>query len=326
MSFAFIKGQDTAVQMLKNSIQSRHISHAYIFSGPEGVGKRTTALAFAQGINCLQPSLNLDERCSCLSCRKSMGGNHPDIEIIRPEGLSIKIDQVRTLRNKVFYKCYESKFKVIIIDDAHLFTIEAANSLLKVLEEPPEKTIFILITAESQQLPDTIVSRCQQIQFHPLAVSCIIELLAESFPQHLERLPLVAGLARGSLTRAAGLLEDGQLLEKRTDTINLLKRVFETTPGEILLWCEKWDKDKQNIKIIFELIQFWYRDLLIWRTTSREDLLINQDYLVDIKNNKHTLSGIQKCLTLINQCRKHLDFNANPRLVLEVFLLRTTTN
>ncbi|MFZ7102173.1 MAG: DNA polymerase III subunit delta' [Peptococcaceae bacterium] len=327
MGFEKIRGQDTAVKMLKNSIIGNHISHAYLFAGPEGVGKKAAALAFAQALNCVNSADSPGRGCqTCISCRKVLNSNHPDIEVIKPDGQSIKIDQVRNLKNKVYYKCYESKYKVIIFDDAHLLTIEGANSLLKVLEEPPENTIFVLVTAEPQQLPDTILSRCQQVQFKPLASQNIVDILRIKYPADTDRLKLVAGLAGGSLVKAAGLLEEGELLEIRSETVGFLQRLRELSFSEISLWCEKWDKDKQKIKTIFELTQFWYRDLLVWRTTGQEEILINQDYLADIKSNTNTFTNINFALSLIKDSRRYLEYNVNPRLALEVFFMKAKIN
>ncbi|MDK2822281.1 MAG: polymerase subunit delta [Clostridia bacterium] len=326
MGFENIKGQKIAIQMLKNSIINNHLSHAYLFVGPEGVGKKATGLALAQALNCLNLDHGVVSCNNCISCRKIISGNHPDVEIIKPDGLSIKIDQVRNLRNKIFYKCYESKYKVIILNDAHFLTIEAANGLLKVMEEPPENTVFILVTSEPQQLPDTILSRCQQVQFQALSSFIIKEILIAKYPDKEAQLSLIASLSRGSLVKAEELIREGELLSKRSETINVLKKIFDISVSELAFWCEKWDKDKQSIKTIFELMQFWYRDLLVWRTTGQEDILINQDFLVDIKKSRHTLLDINNILSSINKSRKYLDYNVNPRLVLEVFLMKIKLN
>ena len=333
MAFKDIQGQDTAIQMLKNAIENNHVSHAYLFQGPEGVGKKATALAFAQTLNCLNLQINeklslsasvahIDGCDSCLSCRKAENGNHPDIHIIEPEKYSIKIDQIRRLRSSVFYKCYEGRYQVIIIDGAHYMTIEAGNSLLKVLEEPPKNTIFILISSEPGKLPDTIISRCQQIQFQPLSPYIIKELLRSSVGGKDQALGLVAGLAGGSLAKAQELLAGGDILLERQETLEFVQRIVERSFSDIILWCEKWDKEKQKVKNILEILGLWYRDLLVYRTTGQEDILINQDYLADIKGCTFSLTKINNALLLIKESIKHLEYNVSPRLTLEVFLMK----
>jgi len=327
MGFADIKGQDRAIKILKNSIRTNHLAHAYLFVGQSGIGKKTTALALAQSINCLNFNDFSGDSCNnCISCKKIMSGNQPDVKIIKPDGRSIKIDRVRSLRSEIFFKCYESKFKVIIFDEAHFLTIEAANSLLKVLEEPPENTVFILVTSEPQQLPDTIISRCQQVQFQSLNSEVIKGIFFQKYPNRRGQIGLLASLARGSLSKTEELLQDKELMEKRSEIIKLLKKIISVSFGEISLWCEKWDKDRQNVKIILEMIQLWYRDLLVWGTTKEEALLINQDYLIDIKNNQHTLTNINKVLLLTQKSLRALEYNANPRLVLEVSLMKIKLN
>lgn len=342
MAFKDIQGQDTAIQMLKNSIANNHVSHAYLFQGPEGVGKRTTALAFAQTLNCLNMSANdktqglfceeteelpPGDACgNCLSCRKVKSANHPDIHIIEPEKNSIKIEQIRKLRSNVFYKCYEGRYQVIIIDGAQYMTIEASNSLLKVLEEPPENTIFILVSSEPGKLADTIISRCQQIQFQPLSVNFIKELLSNNESEKEGHLGLVAALSGGSLSRAKELLEGGEILTERQDALEFTQRILERSFSDIILWCEKWDREKQKVKNILEVIGLWYRDLLVYRATGREDILINQDYLADIKRCTYSLTKINNALLLINKSIKHLEYNVSPRLILEVFLMKLKVN
>lgn len=335
MGFKDIKGQETAVQMLKNSITNNHVSHAYLFQGPEGIGKKTTALAFAQTLNCLgyqidgmtQGSAPAEDACgSCLSCIKSTNGNHPDVHLIEPEKYSIKIDQIRNLRNKVFYKCYEGKYQVIILDEAQYLTIEASNSLLKVLEEPPERTVFILVASEPGKLPDTIISRCQQIQFQPLSAYTIKELLGDNDSEKNTNFSLAASLAGGSLSKAKEILAEGEILTERQETLEFTKRLLDHSFSEIILWCEKWDREKQKVKTILEIMQLWYRDLLVYRTTGREEILINRDYLVDIKNSSQSLTKINNALLLINESIKHLQYNVSPRLILEVFFMKLKLN
>lgn len=323
MGFFDIRGQETAVQMLKSSIINNHVSHAYLFQGPEGVGKKTTALAFAEALNCINRKDSDGEACgNCLSCRKLKNGNHPDLHIIEPEKSSIKIEQIRNLRSIVFYKCYEGKVQVIILDGAHYLTIEACNSLLKVLEEPPERTIFILVTSEPGKLPDTIISRCQQVVFQPLSVYTIKELLGNSHPEKSAHLSLAASLAGGSLSKAKELLNEGEILTERQETLEFTKNLLEHSFANIILWCEKWDREKQKVKTILEIIQLWYRDLLVYRATGREEILTNRDYLADIKSSSESLTKINYALLLVNESIKKLEYNVNPRLILEVFFMK----
>ncbi|SMB86946.1 DNA polymerase III, delta prime subunit [Desulfonispora thiosulfatigenes DSM 11270] len=321
MSFENIKGQDRAISLLKKSILNKRIAHAYLFTGIEGIGKKTSALALAKALNCLEP-INGGGCQECLSCRKIESGNHPDVKIIEPDGTSIKIEQIRELRNKVFFMSYEGNYKVIILDDAHLMTIEAFNSLLKVLEEPPQKTIFILITDKPQQLPDTILSRCQNIQFMPLDSKIIKELITTQNPECPDNIEIFSKLARGSLKKASEVLNEGELQLMRKELLEILTEIKTMSLSHILLWCNKWEKDRKGVKVLLELIQFWFRDLLIWKTTNDESLIINYDYMESLKQDALGLDEIYNALKLIHKGLRDLNSNVNPRLLLDVLLLK----
>ena len=300
MGFSAIQGQTQALEILQQAVRHEHLSHGYLFTGPAGTGKKMTAMALAQYINC----------------------QHPDIFLIEPTGASIKIEQIRLLNAKVALRSYEGAYKVIVIDDAHLLTTEAANSLLKTLEEPADDTVFVLITAQPQQLPVTILSRCQQIAFKPLTRSILEALLQERHPEMSSRVGLAAALAQGSASRAEELLADDDLNAARTELYQLLESLVKQPPGELLLWCEKWDKDRKMVRYLLELTQLWFRDLLIWQTTGDSRQLINQDQLSALKT-ASSLAGLTAACRFAQDGLNQLERNVSPRLILEVCLLKS---
>ena len=177
MSFTKLLGQENAVRLLKDDLDSGRIHHAYLFTGITGVGKRTLALEFARALFCEKQE---GEACgTCLSCRKIEHSNHPDLNSIAiTEGDSIKIEQIRELQRGLAFRPYERKWKLYIIEDADRMTPEAANSLLKTLEEPPHYGIIILLAREAESLLPTIISRCHVIQLNPLSVENIEKVLS----------------------------------------------------------------------------------------------------------------------------------------------------
>ena len=159
LSFSAVLGQDKAKKILERSITSGRIAHAYLFRGPDGVGKQLCAKIVAARINCTQKSGTQSACGSCNSCRKYLSGNHPDITVISPEGGTIKIDRVRELCRSLSYPPYESPTRVVVVEDVHSMRPEAANSLLKTLEEPPENNVLILTAGAGRDILETIVSR-----------------------------------------------------------------------------------------------------------------------------------------------------------------------
>ena len=214
--FRDILDQDLAVNILRATVFSGRISHSYIFYGPEGTGKRTSAIAFAQTLNCTNQTISdkqhaisdLDACGECISCKKIKEGIHPDVEYIVPEGRQVKINQIRELRRRVNFKPVEARVKVYIIDDAGQITREAANSLLKTLEEPPDQVVLILVTSNINQLLPTIRSRCQPVCFHILSRKTISNILQEKYGKTSKLADEVSLFSSGSISQALDYFEE----------------------------------------------------------------------------------------------------------------------
>lgn len=324
MQFSDVKGQEKAIHILQRAIQNRHIAHAYLFTGPEGVGKKKTALALAQYLNCAAPDIQHFSSCEhCPSCIQSVSGSQPDLIMLEPDGSSIKIEQIRSLLSKVSLRNYENAYKVIIINDAHLMTEQAANCLLKTLEEPTDNTVFILITAQVQNLPVTILSRCQQIQFHLLPPAMIQDILQALHPERQSQIGLVTALAKGSVSAAETLLANEEIASARQDFYDLLIRLPQVSPAQIIGWCEQWDKNKKMVKSLLELGQLWYHDVLMVNTSGQITLLVNQDYLAPLNSQKTEPQQLLHILQYFQTAMAQLESNASPRLVMEIALLKT---
>ncbi len=259
MKFSEIVAQEAAVNILKKSIENKRSHHAYLFVGPDGVGKRTTAIAFARGLNCRSSGSDGCDRCD--SCRKIENGTHPDVELISPrEGtLTISIDQIRNLQRRVSYKPLEGKWKVYIIDDAASATEEAANCLLKTLEEPPPQVIFILITENIYRLLSTVRSRCQLILFKQIPRAEIEKLLRDRYQVAPEEARSYAWLSSGSIGRALYYLE-----REAPEFAERLREIFEKESpavgdyGSLFKFSAEISRDRETT---LELLNFLLSDL-----------------------------------------------------------------
>lgn len=314
MGFKEVKGQRQAVELLKGSVKTGRVSHAYIFCGPKGVGKNKTAQVFAQVLNCLNAKEG--EPCgTCPVCRKIKSGNHPDIIQLAPEKSSLKISQIRQLQQRAYYKCYEGKCKVIVIQDSDLLTTEAANSLLKILEDPPDKTVFILLTCSTKNLPVTILSRCQTIPFQELDLSVLDDILSHLGVKN----PLLLSLAQGSIEKALELAEKVNIQQLMTNITSILRDIQKSGYYEIINWAEQMDQNETLRESTLELLTIIYRDKLLFYLTEDKGLLLAPEFLWEGKEEPEKLL---QALTEIEKARKALKSNANTRLVFEVLFIK----
>jgi len=210
LTFADMTGQEHITRTLSNALSSGRLAHAYLFCGPRGTGKTTTAKILARAMNC--EHYPVSEPCGqCAPCKNIAAG--VSIDVIEMDAASNRgIDEIRELRERSRFASGESRYKVYIIDEAHMLTPEACNAFLKTLEEPPQNVVFILATTDPSRLPSTIVSRCQRFDFHLLTVNQIRQRLKQILKQEKwqsddEAITLIARLADGSLRDALGILE-----------------------------------------------------------------------------------------------------------------------
>ena len=224
--FSEIAGESDIVKTLKNSLDNDRISHAYLFSGPRGVGKTTSARLIAKGVNCLKNGISSSPCNECENCREIDNGSF--IDLIEIDAASNRgIDEIRELKDKINYQPSKGRKKIYIIDEVHMLTKEAFNALLKTLEEPPEHVIFILATTEPDKILPTIISRCQRYDFKSLTYTEVKDKLSEiCCGENVE-------IDEGSL----GLIYESSGGSMR-DAISILERVIITYLGE------KIDEDK----------------------------------------------------------------------------------
>jgi len=321
MSFKKIKGQDRQIEILMKAIKRETVSHAYLFTGIPGIGKRATANAMAKALNC---EVGNGDFCdSCISCKKIEHQTHPDIFWIEPEGNHIKIDQVRRMQEQIKFTRYEGKCKVVIIDKAEKMNLQSSNCLLKTLEEPPPHTVLILITTATYQLLPTIRSRCQKVMFQPMSSELIVEILREKQSGESGVLKLSASLAGGSIGKAMQWMEGNTLKERK----KLLEKIDHLNTGrvsEILDLAESLGEDKTALVETLDLLKLWFRDLLVFKEIDQPTYLINKDIKNNVRRRAHLVSfaDLFDKFQVLNETQLALNGNVNSRLAMENMLLR----
>ena len=246
MSFTAIFGQDKAVSLMTRAIESGRLAHAYLFSGPDGVGKTTFALAMASLLLCRNPIAG--KACDlCPSCRKFRTGNHPDLLRLKPDGATIKIDQIRSLKQALTYRPFESRLRIVLLEEIQSIRREAANSLLKLLEEPPPNNLLVLIGNTDDTL-DTLVSRCQHVPFTALSDAITTSIIRTKKPElSTKDAQALAALADGC---------PGQALTLNAETV----LPFYHQLVAALLAERKNQADKIEIALKFAMELAQYRD------------------------------------------------------------------
>ena len=224
--FDALVGQEPIRKTLKNSVAAGRISHAYLFTGPRGTGKTSTAKILAKALNCLQGREDGEPCGVCSNCVGIQDGSSMDVFEIDAAS-NRGIDQIRELREAVKFAPTEGAYKVYIIDEVHMVTTDAFNAFLKTLEEPPSHVVFILATTEPQKIPATILSRCQRYDFRRISVEDIVARLEEvmkasDFEAEATALHLIAVQAGGGLRdagsaarRQTGTLVPGKQIQRR---------------------------------------------------------------------------------------------------------------
>ncbi len=318
MSWEEIVGQPVAIRQLQKALKRNRVNHAYLFYGPEGVGKGTTARSFAQALNCADQGNG--EFCGqCRSCRLIAEGKHPDVVEVSRSGTNIRLKQIQEVARQAQYRPTEGPWKVFLLREAENLNGEAANHLLKILEEPPDQTIFILTARATFGLLETILSRCQQIRFQTLTDRGIQEILVRRFSVEPSQAEQISQVAEGSLTLAQELLVN-QHQSFRGEVIELLSRLGAQSPASVIALAEGWT-GTERIKVLLAGLSLWFRDLLVWQKTGDAKLLINQDCLDLIQVQAPVWHPAGKFLRIIQQARRKLEQHANGQLLLEVLLL-----
>lgn len=318
-SFCFTQllGQEKAKRFLRRSLAAERIPHAYIFKGPEGVGKKLFARGVAAAVNCRDREV--PGACGvCSSCKKFRSLNHPDFLVVSPEKGTIKIDQIRRLTRELSYPPYESVMRVVVLEDIQTMRREAANSLLKTLEEPPANNLLILTVTASQEILATLTSRCQIVPFSQLSIADTAAILVQQGIDR-ETARLLARLSEGSPGKA--------LLFQKTEMIAFWRRLVafladlkvdpDRDVGDLLRLAEEMAALKEELPALLGLLRIWLRDLLLG---EGQNSAAAEDSNTPRKNWNSTQLFAK--LQAIDRAERELARNCNKNLVCEVLLFK----
>lgn len=276
------------LEQLTKAIKSGLLVHAYLLIGDKSK-MQEEALETAMAVNCLFPVDGF--ACGeCLSCRKIKHGNHPDVVIVEPRGATLKIDQIREVQRAISFKQFEGRYKVVILLDANKMTVEAANSLLKVLEEPPSGTLFILIAENGDNILPTVLSRCQIVKAGRKDTDMCGDM--GNYNQWHEQI--------------RGLI--GQL-----PSIDL---------HQLLKISDSWNKNRDNVRSVLEYLLVWLRDIAVAKISRKDSLLFNPSVFETVVNSDIKAETAVRAVLEVQNSRRQIEQNANAKLVLDVLLMK----
>ncbi|WP_230199672.1 DNA polymerase III subunit delta' [Bacillus andreraoultii] len=317
--------QPTVMKILRQVLLKKRIAHAYLFEGIKGTGKKDIGLAFAKSMFCENLVAGYKPCEECMQCKRINHGNHPDLHVIEPDGSSIKKEQISLLQQEFSKKAMESNRKFYMIIHADKMTTNAANSLLKFLEEPSQETTAILITEHIQKILPTIFSRCQHIPFQPLPKEELIKLLVDRGVR-VERAPLLASLTN-SLDEAIHLNEDQWFLQARNLVLKLYEiKINQTTMDTLLFLQTDWFpffKTREQIDIGLDMLLFIYKDLLYINLDNDTEFVYPeytstwQKYALQLSNNR-----ITEQISLILEAKRRLQSNVSGPLLMEQLMIK----
>jgi DNA polymerase III subunit delta' len=327
-----IVGHEHAITTLRRALAAQRVRHAYLFSGPEHIGKSLLARRFAQTLLCTggaDAHVAPQNPCNaCLSCRKVMHGNHPDVHYISrpPDRQFILIEQVRALQGDAARKTLEGRRNIFIIQGMHEMNVQAANCLLKTLEEPEPDVVLLLTVPDPGVLLPTILSRVQQVPMHLLTTTQIKNALEQRWQVEPEEAARVGALAAGRMGWAVQAIEDEDMLAERQVQLETLAKLPAAGRVQRFEVAQRLSADSDNVRGILELWLLWWRDMVL-AANNCLDLIVNVDMqgLIQKQAAKIGAAESQRMVRAILGTMEALEQNVNARVALEVLMLDLPT-
>ena len=327
-----IYGQDGVLTLLHTASSANRLAHAYLLVGPAHVGKMTVALHLAQLVNCENPGPGPCH--TCRQCFRIASGHHADVQVIGLPvnddgslGTQIRIEQVRELRKQASLRPYEGRTRVFILEEAGLLTTEAANSLLKYLEEPPPDVLLALLASDEDALLPTVLSRCQRIELRPMPLSVLEQVLTSDYRLESDRSALVSRLSGGCPGWAISAAEDPAILDARLEALNEQVSLAEADLSTRFRFANSlgsaFYRDRPRVRSVLELCQSWWMDLLLYAAGVPEQAVnIHLDEKLKAQSRYLTVNQAHAFISDLSRARDMMDRNVIPRLALEWLMLR----
>ena len=324
-------GHKWAVDLLKRHVARDEVRHAYLFTGPQGIGRRTLAVRLAQALNCPSPVEPGEPCLTCPTCRQIDAMQHPDLFMVQaePPGGTLKVDQVRDLQHSLVLSPYQGRYRVAILLRFEEANDNAANALLKTLEEPASKVVIILTAESTEKLLPTVVSRCEVLRLQPLQVTEVVKGLQERWQLDNKQARLLAAISGGRPGYARCLHENADKLHKRTKWLNDHARLLSASRVERFRFSEGINEDinkgRMTRQELYEMLANWlslWRDVLLTAAGSTRMLtnLDREKEIVDLAD-CYRIPGAQKSVLAVEKTLERLRKNVNLRLAMDVLLL-----
>jgi DNA polymerase-3 subunit delta' len=319
-------GHEWAVELLSQHVAQGQVRHAYLLTGPQGVGRRTLALRLAQALNCPQPTAPGQPCLKCATCQRIQKMVYPDLSVVQADlvGGTLKVEQVRELQHSLSLAPYEGRYRVALLlrfEEAHP---SAANALLKTLEEPAPQVVLVLTAESTESLLPTIVSRCEVLHLRPMSMEALSSGLHNSQAVEPEQAKLLAHLSSGRPGIALRLHTNPEALEQRQEWLDDLYRLVSASRVERFAYIEplaKKDEKEKLANILLTWLSFW-RDVML-KTSGADARLVNQDWEPEIEAiaNRLDLASAHGAVSAIERTLDQLNRNINTRLAGEVLML-----
>lgn len=328
--FKDVVGHKNIIQYIGNAVKTDKVSHAYILNGEKGSGKKLLASLFAMSLQCQDREEDGDACGKCQSCKQAMNNNQPDIiKVTHEKPNTISIDDIREqVNHDIVIKPYSSRYKIYIIADADMMTVQAQNAILKTIEEPPEYAVIMLLTENAETLLPTIRSRCVMLKLRNIKDQLVKKYLMEQMEIPDYKADVCVAFAQGNMGKAIMLATSEHFNEIKEEAVHLLRNINEMDLSDLIEAVKRCMSYKLEISDYMDVIAIWYRDVLIYKATRNVDRVVFSDQLKYIKDraNKSSYEGIEIILDALEKAKARLKANVNFELTMELLLLTIKEN